>query len=128
MGQQEILVLYGLFVKHAIADLAIQSFRTPGDKSNLRNPKGWLHAGDHAILTFLVVFLVTLNLTNAIIIGVLDYVLHFLIDYFKTKIIRKYKWTTDQKQYWIAQAIDQILHYSCYLGYVLILIYFTPIL
>ena len=29
MGQLEILVLYGLFVKHAIADLAIQSFRTP---------------------------------------------------------------------------------------------------
>lgn len=122
MGMIEsLLLLWGLFVKHAIADLAMQSFRTPGDKSNLRNPKGWIHAGDHSILTFLVVLIGTFNFTNAIAIAILDYVLHFMIDFVKTVIIKKYKWNTNQRQYWIAQSIDQIAHFSCYLIYILLL-------
>lgn len=122
MGIESLLVLYGLFIKHAIADLAIQSLRTPGDKSNLRNPKGWLHAGDHSILTFIVVLVVTFDIENAIIIGALDYVLHFIIDFYKTKLVKRYNLTSDQKQYWAVQALDQILHYTCYLGYMFILI------
>lgn len=118
---ESLFVLWGLFVKHAIADLAMQSFRTPGDKSNLRNPKGWIHAGDHSILTFLVVIIATLNFTNAIAIAILDYILHFIIDFVKTVIIKRYKWTTDQRQYWVAQSVDQIAHFSCYLIYVLLL-------
>ena len=118
---ESLLLLWGLFVKHAIADLALQSFRTPGDKSNLRNPKGWIHAGDHSILTFLVVIIATLNFTHAIAIAILDYILHFLIDFVKTVIIKRYKLTTDKKQYWIAQSVDQIAHFSCYLIYVLLL-------
>ena len=122
MGMIEsLLLLWGLFVKHAIADLAMQSFRTPGDKSNLRNPKGWIHAGDHSILTFLVVLIGTFNFTNAIAIAILDYVLHFMIDFVKTVIIKKYKWNTNQRQYWITQSIDQIAHFSCYLIYILLL-------
>ena len=57
----------------------------------------------------------------SISIALLDYVLHFIIDYIKTRIIKRYKWTTDQKAYWVTQAIDQILHYTCYLSYILIL-------
>ena len=122
MGMIESLfVLWGLFIKHAIADLAIQSFRTPGDKSNLRNPKGWIHAFDHSVLTFVVIIIATLNFTNALLIALLDYVLHFLIDYIKTVIIKKYQWNIDSRKYWIAQSIDQMAHFSCYLIYVLLL-------
>tara|TARA_B100000902_G_scaffold266310_1_gene252394 strand:- start:209 stop:580 length:372 start_codon:yes stop_codon:yes gene_type:complete len=117
-----LIILYGLLVKHAIADLAIQSLRkTPGDKSDLKSLKGYIHAGDHAGLTFVVIALLTNNFLMSISIALLDYVLHFIIDYVKTRIIKRYKWTTDQKAYWITQAIDQTLHYTCYLSYVLIL-------
>jgi hypothetical protein len=117
-----LIILYGLFVKHAIADLAMQSFRkTPGDKSNLRSPKGYIHAADHAGLTFIVIALLTNNVVMSILIALLDYVLHFVIDYIKTKIIKKCKWTTDQTVYWIAQSVDQTAHYTCYLIYVLLL-------
>ena len=117
-----LIILYGLLVKHAIADLAIQSFRkTPGDKSDLRSLKGYNHAADHAGLTFVVIALLTNNALMSISIALLDYVLHFIIDYIKTRIIKRYKWTTDQKAYWVTQAIDQILHYTCYLSYILIL-------
>ncbi len=118
---ESLFVLWGLFIKHAIADLAIQSFRTPGDKSNLKNPKGWIHAFDHSALTFIVIILATLNFKNAILIALLDYVLHFLIDYVKTVIIKKYKWNVDSRKYWIAQSVDQMAHFTCYLIYVLLL-------
>ena len=118
---ESLFVLWGLFIKHAIADLAIQSFRTPGDKSNLRNPKGWIHAFGHSVLTFVVIIIATLNFTNALLIALLDYVLHFLIDYIKTVIIKKYQWNIDSRKYWIAQSIDQMAHFSCYLIYVLLL-------
>ena len=87
-----LIILYGLFVKHAIADLAMQSLRkTPGDKSDLKSPKGYIHAADHAALTFIVIALLTNNVVISISIALLDYVLHFTIDYFKTKIIKKFK-------------------------------------
>ena len=117
-----LIILYGLFVKHAIADLAMQSLRkTPGDKSDLTSPKGYIHAADHAGLTFIVIALLTNNASMSISIALLDYVLHFTIDYFKTKIIKKFKWTSADNSYWITQAIDQILHYTCYLSYILLL-------
>ena len=117
-----LIILYGLFVKHAIADLAMQSLRkTPGDKSDLKSLKGYIHAADHAALTFIVIALLTNNVVISISIALLDYVLHFTIDYFKTKIIKKFKWTSADNSYWITQAIDQILHYTCYLSYILLL-------
>jgi|TARA_R110000803_G_scaffold21343_2_gene53862 hypothetical protein len=119
---ESLIILYGLFVKHAIADLAMQSFRkTPGDKANLRSPKGYIHAGDHAVLTFIVIALLTNHVVMSIVIALLDYVLHFIIDHFKTKLIQKYKWTNTDNKYWIAQTTDQILHYTCYLFYILLL-------
>lgn len=117
-----LIILYGLFVKHAIADLAMQSLRkTPGDKSDLKSPKGYIHAADHAGLTFIVIALLTNNVAISISIALLDYILHFTIDYFKTKIIKRYEWTSSDNSYWITQSIDQILHYTCYLSYVLLL-------
>lgn len=117
-----LIILYGLLIKHAIADLAIQSLRkTPGDKSNLRSLKGYIHAADHALLTFVVIALLTNNVLMSFSIALLDYVLHFIIDYIKTIIIKRYKWTTGHNAYWITQAVDQILHYTCYLSYILIL-------
>ena len=100
----------------------MQSFRkTPGDKSDLKSPKGYIHAADHAGLTFVVLALFTNDVVVSISIALLDFVLHFIIDHFKTKIIRKYKWTTSHNAYWITQTVDQILHYTCYLSYILLL-------
>jgi hypothetical protein len=48
------LFLYLLVVKHAIADLALQSLIKGGDKLDLKSHKGYRHALDHAALTLLV--------------------------------------------------------------------------
>ena len=53
------LFLFLLLVKHSICDLALQSrfVNKQGDKKNLTDLKGYLHAGDHAIGTFVVALL-----------------------------------------------------------------------
>ena len=116
----EAMFLFMLVVKHALADLVLQSRLTTGDKSNLKSPKGYIHAADHSLLTFIVCIFFT-GILNAILIALLDFALHFVIDYIKTTCTRYYKVLTNSSTFWIIQGVDQIAHYSCYFLYVLLL-------
>ena len=113
-------VLFLLVVKHAVADLILQSRLTSGDKADLTSPKGYRHALDHALCTLLVCIFFA-PIPWALGIAVLDFVLHFIIDYTKTKIVRRYKIKYEGKAFWCIQGVDQIAHYSCYIFYVLLL-------
>ena len=113
-------VLFLLVVKHAVADLILQSRLTTGDKADLSSPKGYRHALDHALCTLLVCIFFA-PIPWALGIAVLDFILHFIIDFSKTKIVRRYKIKYEGKAFWCIQGIDQIAHYSCYIFYVLLL-------
>ncbi len=113
-------LLFTLVVKHAVADLILQSRLTSGDKADLKSLKGYRHALDHALCTLLVcIFFAPLQW--ALGIAVLDFVLHFIIDFTKTKLVRKYNVVYESKVFWCIQGIDQIAHYSCYMFYFLLL-------
>ena len=116
----EAMFLFMLVIKHALADLVLQSRLTTGDKSNLKSPKGYIHAADHSLLTFVVCIFFT-GILNAILIALLDFVLHFLIDYIKTRSVRRFNVQVNTSTFWVVQGIDQIAHYSCYFLYVLLL-------
>jgi len=108
-------ILYLLMCKHAVADLVLQS-RLSGDKLNLRSSKGWIHALDHAALTVLV-FVFFVSPQHAIALGVLDFVLHFAIDYCKTLWVRSKGIKYESKTFWRIQGVDKIAHFSCYMLY-----------
>ena len=116
------LYFYLLLVKQAIADLWLQSRfngkKNYGEKENLLKPKLYLHSLDHAGLTALVT-LIFAGVYWAIIIAILDFVLHSIIDYTKRIYTLKAKLTTNSNKFWKVQAIDQIAHFSCYMLYVL---------
>ena len=77
-------VLFALLVKHAIADLFLQSFRTPTDKSRWSNPGLHLHSLDHGILTTLILIAwPQVPFVYALGLGLLDYALHVVIDNLK---------------------------------------------
>ena len=116
----EAMLLFMLVVKHALADLVLQSRLTSGDKSNLKSSKGYIHAGDHGLLTFVVLLFFT-SFQNSVVIAMLDYVLHFFIDYIKTICVRRFGVVPNTRTFWIVQGFDQIAHYSCYFLYVLLL-------
>ena len=119
------LYFYLLLVKHAIADLWLQSrFNNKpkyGEKEQLLKPKLWLHSLDHAVLTAIVT-LIFAGLYWALIIAVLDFMLHSIIDYVKRIYTLRTNLNTNQNKFWKVQALDQIAHFSCYLLYVLMII------
>lgn len=116
-----IIFLFLLLIKHSICDLALQGRFTSkqGDKKNLTDIKGYLHAGDHAIGTFLVALLFV-GVLPALSVAIADFILHFIIDYTKRKYTLKIP--QSNKKYWVIQSIDQIAHYSCYFIYALVLL------
>lgn len=113
---------YLLVVKHAIADLWLQSRfnnkKQYGEKEQLLKPKLWLHSLDHAVLTCIAT-LIFAGLYWAIIIAIIDFVLHSVIDYVKRIYTLRTQITTSSNKFWKVQAIDQIAHFSCYMLYVL---------
>ena len=115
------LYFYLLIVKHAVADLWLQSRfnrkKNYGDKENLLKPKLYLHSLDHAVLTA-VVTLIFAGLYWAIIIAILDFVLHSVIDYVKRIYTLRANLSTNSDKFWKVQALDQIAHFSCYMLYV----------
>jgi hypothetical protein len=105
-----------LTVKHAIADLFLQAELTNdkhGTKTQLTKPRLWIHCSHHAVLTFFVAILLV-GIGKALWLALLDFVLHFIIDYTKHRIAERNKVTHRNKKYWKYATIDQIAHYTTY--------------
>ena len=110
----ETIILFALMCKHAVADLAIQSFRVPSKKRIWLNRGLHLHAMDHAVLTFLVLLL-WINPWLALGYALIDYVAHWHIDWFKSNILWVFGISREGKGFWRLQTVDQILHYATYM-------------
>ena len=93
------LFFYLLVVKHAIADLALQSLIKGGDKLDLRSHKGYRHALDHAALTLLVTSWFA-PIPAAVMLALWDFALHFWIDYAKSWVVRRLNVTMDDRLFW----------------------------
>lgn len=120
----ELLFFFALSVKHALADLYLQSKLPFGSlKLDLKNPKGYRHALDHGALTFVVALLFTGRFDISISLAMLDFLLHFFIDYVKAVVANKLKLETYSEKWWMLTTLDQILHTSCYLMYTYILFF-----
>lgn len=114
-----LIFFFLLLVKHAIADLALQARLTKGSKTNLWTSRLWIHCLDHAVLTFFIALLVV-GMRDAIVLALLDFVLHFVIDHVKHRIQTTNNVTDQSRKYWNYATVDQIAHYTCYLIIVLI--------
>ena len=107
-------ILFAL-MKHAVADLLIQSYRPPGDKAPIFSKTNFIHSGDHGILTSTCVLVLFSSYEIAIALAVADFVLHYLIDCSKTNTVRYFNWDRDSKSFGGVQAFDQMAHYLTYM-------------
>jgi len=109
-----------LMIKHAIVDLGFQPL---GLGSSKKYYFGWpahkQHYVPHGLLTVLVMASYT-HINVAVALGILDYILHWHTDFTKTKIRNYFEWTSKDRQFWILNAVDQILHFTGY--YIIVLI------
>lgn len=115
-----LLLIFLLITKHAIVDFPLQTPYQWMNKGTYGHPGGNLHAGLHGIAT-IVIFSFFVDYSIAIWIGVLDYAIHYHIDWAKMNINRWKGWKADSHpQFWVLLGFDQYLHYLTYVGLVLL--------
>jgi hypothetical protein len=124
MTDQILLLLVLLALKHFIADGPLQTAYQYENKGRLDHPGGILHAGIHGALTTLCVM--TVDPTMSLILGCLDFSVHFYIDYFKVNLTKSYGWSKQvdcdgrkriqvtSDWYFYALILDQSLHFMTY--------------
>lgn len=107
--------LLGLFIKHFICDFPLQMFPwIYQNKGRYLHPAGIVHAGIHGIGTlFVLSFFIDIN--TALILAMLDMLLHYHIDWAKMNLSRHYDLKpTNSEWFWVLLGLDQLLHHLTY--------------
>jgi hypothetical protein len=113
----EILLLLLLFqIKHWYADFKIQTYMQTVKKGVWLDPIGVSHTTDHMVGTLVILLLVSILYPIApvaiLIIGLLEGVAHYLIDFTKVKWGCK---DNTKPLFWNQFGLDQLAHQLCYL-------------
>ena len=122
----ELAVLTWLMVKHFVADYFLQTKWMIVEKAEYGKLGGLVHAGEHAILTGVVLGIMGIGWPTLLLM-VIDFILHYQIDWTKSNYLRgRFAFSPlpmDQSdyQYWWAMGLDQFGHYLTYVLIVLIL-------
>ena len=121
----DIFILLLLFqLKHFICDYPLQTQYMLGKMSKT----GWFlpllaHSSIHAIGTFIIA--VFYNFYLALVLAVIDLVLHFIVDRLKASPTLGGRWKPDQPYFWWALGLDQMVHHVINYVFVLTIIIFT---
>lgn len=120
-----ICILLALFgIKHFICDFVLQNNNMLKDKGTYMAPGGIRHAGIHALGTTVVLFLVFPWYIEAhfvaVILGLIDGLIHYHVDWAKTNLSKGL--TPADRKFWIWFGADQALHYLTYIGIIAILV------
>ena len=108
-----VVILLALFgIKHFIADFVLQFNYMLGQKGTYGASGGIDHAGIHGLLTALLLLFFVTPMT-ATVLGLLDMILHYHIDWAKTNLSRGF--STSDRRFWLLLGADQGLHYLTYI-------------
>lgn len=101
-----------LTIKHFVADYPAQT------QYMLRkgSPTGWVvplaaHCAVHMVLTSVAVAIVSGNISLAVGMGILDFVVHFAVDTVKARL---WKYPFPTKAFWVTLGADQAMHHLTY--------------
>lgn len=111
-----ILILAGLLqLKHVIADYLLQSPYILQNRYRYGHPGGLLHVGYHVAGTVLVLAVFGTALPVIALIGALEALFHYHLDWAKDNFTRKQGLGTQDSLFWWAIGVDQFLHQLSYL-------------
>lgn len=114
----EILLLLCFQIKHFLVDFVWQSEKQLKEKTQYGKLAGIEHSGLHALFTYLIL-IHFLDIQPTFVLAFVDFILHYHIDWAKSKIIEKYGYTNNDKPFWQWLGFDQFLHQ---LGYISIVV------
>ncbi len=99
-------------IKHFVVDFPMQCSWMYKNKGDFLHPGGYAHAGLHGVATFIILVLATSASPKLIAwIATFEFVMHYIIDYFKVVINAKNGWRCNNSdKYWTMVGLDQLLH------------------
>ena len=101
-------------LKHWVADFVLQTARMVQEKGQYGKLGGLMHSGIHAFCTFFVLLVFALPLPFVLMIILIEFVVHYHIDYAKEGLSRWLGDTTSAHRYWVVLGFDQLLHHLTY--------------
>jgi hypothetical protein len=109
------IILVLLFVKHWYIDFVNQTADEVQWKGTYLKWAGIKHSLKHGVGTVLVLWICGIGPVEAVMLGVLDFMVHYHIDWTKININRKNNYTPQDKQFWTWLGADQLAHSLTYL-------------
>lgn len=109
-----ILILFLLVTKHFIIDFLLQTPYQYENKGTYGHLGGILHAWLHGMTTMVILSFFAWS-PLPLLLGLLDAVTHYHIDWAKVKLNKHFNWTADKNpEFWWLLGFDQFLHYLTY--------------
>lgn len=114
-----IVLLLLLQIKHWYIDFVNQTMDEVHSKGIYGDRLGLWHSAKHGIGTALCIALLAGfdidNLSFCLLIGFLDFAIHYHVDWAKINLNKKYNYTVETPQFWIWLGADQMVHQLTYL-------------
>lgn len=111
--QALIITLILLQCKHFLADFVWQTNKMIEEKGIYGAGQGINHSVIHALGTFLAFLWV--HPIVAVAAAIIDFILHYHIDWAKIQINKKYNHTPKDAKFWFWLGADQMLHQYTYI-------------
>jgi hypothetical protein len=109
-----LLLMTFLSLKHLIIDFPLQPRYQYSNKGKYGHFGGLLHSFLHGVGTIICLFAFA-PLTLVALLGILDAVLHYHIDWAKVNINAKMGWgPTTHEEFWWLLGVDQFFHMMTY--------------
>ena len=124
MSIKLVLFLFEMFiVKHFVVDFLLQTPYQYQNKHILGHPGGILHSFLHGITSWVILGIIFEFFNSIIVVAVVvEFILHYFIDFFKMNFNIKYNLTPMNPKFWYVLGFDQLLHYLTYLGMIYFLL------
>lgn len=113
--QQLIVILLLLQIKHLVIDWIWQTPYELANKGIYGHEGGQQHAVKHAFFSA-VIFMPWVHPVYSFAIFLIDFTLHYHIDWTKCWCIKRTGWTANNPEFWWLTGADQFLHQIGYLG------------
>jgi hypothetical protein len=108
-----IYILLGLlFIKHWYIDFVNQSDEEIKGKGIYGNAHGIMHSLKHGVATTIIFCAFTGVFEYSVILGIIDFVIHYHVDYIKMRFGNR---DITTNAFWAQLGLDQLAHSLCYL-------------
>jgi hypothetical protein len=104
-----------LFLKHWYIDFVNQSDEEIAGKGTYGQAHGVMHSIKHGVATFIIFMVFTGGFEPSVILGFIDFVLHYHIDWVKMNINRRWGYTIENPKFWMWLGADQLAHQLTYI-------------